>query len=95
MTQQAQQTFITAEIHRWLLTPQLFDAIAGLSFADGRFEELPLITRYSSVDFLRTTSTARSYHATCSPSPRAYCATAGSTTNGCSHRPSTGTSSTA
>ena len=53
MTQQAQQTFITAEVHRRLLTPQLFDAIAGLSFADGRFEELPLITRYSSVDFLR------------------------------------------
>ena len=53
MTQPAQQTFITAEVHRRLLTPQLFDAIAGLCFADGRFEELPLITRYSSVDFLR------------------------------------------
>lgn len=53
MTQLAQQTFITAEVHRRLLTPQLFDAIAGLCFADGRFEELPLITRYSSVDFLR------------------------------------------
>ena len=53
MTQQAQQTFITAEVHRRLLTPQLFDAIADLSFADVRFEELPLITRYSSVDFLR------------------------------------------
>lgn len=52
MTQQAQQTFITAEVHRRLLTPQLLDAIADLSFADGR-EELPLITRYSSVDFLR------------------------------------------
>ena len=35
------------------MTPQLLDAIAGLSVADGRFEELPLITRYSSVDFLR------------------------------------------
>lgn len=53
MTQPAQQTFITAEVHRRLLTPQLLDAIAGLCFADGRFEELPLITRYSSVDFLR------------------------------------------
>ncbi len=53
MTQPAQQTFITTEVHRRLLTPQLFDAIAGLCFADGRFEELPLITRYSSVDFLR------------------------------------------
>lgn len=53
MTQPTQQTFITAEAHRRLLTPQLFDAIASLCFADGRFEELPLITRYSSVDFLR------------------------------------------
>ncbi|WP_455110117.1 Imm15 family immunity protein [Porphyromonas sp.] len=53
MTQQAQQTFITSEVHRRLLTPQLLDAIAGLSVADGCFEELPLITRYSSVDFLR------------------------------------------
>lgn len=53
MTQPAQQTFITAEVHRRLLTPQLLDAIADLSVADGRFEELPLITRYGSVDFLR------------------------------------------
>ena len=41
--------FITAEVHSKILNQALFDQISKVKFLDGQFEEIPLVSRYSSV----------------------------------------------
>lgn len=48
-----QPKFITAEVHQRILVPHLFQEIARVTFSDGQFEEIPLIERYGSVEFLK------------------------------------------
>ena len=45
--------FITAEVHSKILNQALFDQISKVKFLDGQFEEIPLVSRYSSVEFLQ------------------------------------------
>ncbi len=45
--------FITAEVHRKIINQELFDKISKVNILDGQYEEIPLITRYKSVDFLK------------------------------------------
>ena len=53
MAKTAQMEFITAEVHRKIINQELFDKISKVNILDGQYEEIPLITRYKSVDFLK------------------------------------------
>ena len=45
--------FITAAVQRQIINQELFDKISKVNILDGQYEEIPLITRYKSVDFLK------------------------------------------
>lgn len=53
MAKTARMKFITAEVHRKIINQELFDKISKVNVLDGQYEEIPLITRYKSVDFLK------------------------------------------
>ena len=54
MMETTRMKFITAEVHSKILNQALFDQISKVKFLDGQFEEIPLVSRYSSVEFLYT-----------------------------------------
>lgn len=45
--------FITTAVQRQIINQELFDKISKVNIMDGQYEEIPLITRYKSVDFLK------------------------------------------
>ena len=53
MAKTARMEFITAEVHRKIINQELFDMISKVNIRDGQYEEIPLITRYKSIDFLK------------------------------------------
>ena len=53
MAKKARMEFLTAEVHRKIINQELFDRISKVNILDGQYEEIPLITRYKSVDFLK------------------------------------------
>ena len=53
MVETTKMKFITAEVHSKILNQALFDEISKVKFLDGQFEEIPLVSRYSSVEFLQ------------------------------------------
>ena len=53
MVKTVRMKFITAEVHRKIINQELFDKISKVNILDGQYEEIPLITRYKSVDFLK------------------------------------------
>ena len=53
MVETTRMKFITAEVHSKILNQALFDQISKVKFLDGQYEEIPLVSRYSSVEFLQ------------------------------------------
>lgn len=53
MAKTARMEFITAEVHRKIINQELFDKISKVNVLDGQYEEIPLITWYKSVEFLK------------------------------------------
>lgn len=52
MAEATRMEFITEEVYRRLLNPDLFDEISRFVFIHGKFEEIPIINRYNDVVFL-------------------------------------------
>jgi len=53
MAKTARMEFITAEVHRQIINQELFDRISKVNIMDDQYEEIPLVARYKSVDFLK------------------------------------------
>lgn len=52
MVKRTRMEFITGEVYQKILVSNLFDKILGIVFSDGKFEEIPLVERYSDIEFL-------------------------------------------
>lgn len=54
MVETTRMEFITTEVYHRILNQELFDKISKVNFLDGKYEEIPLVSRYENLHFLNT-----------------------------------------